>query len=99
MAVNLKVDLINELVKQKYFAELELGRLAGDPNMNYESKIDLMEVKLKQIALLNGEMALAQQYFPDPAPVVPVASDQIQTENPPVQTKTQPLPGQTHGEG
>ncbi len=96
MAVNLKVDLINEFVKQKYFAELELGRLAGDPNMNYEKKILLMQIKLKEIALLNGEIALGNQYFPDPVPAVP---DQGTKENPPVQPKTQPLPGQTHGEG
>jgi hypothetical protein len=96
MAVNLKVDLINQLGNEKFYAELELGRLAADPNMNYKSKIDLMEVKLKEIALLNGEIALANQYFPDPAPVV---ADQVTAENPPVQPKAQPLPGQTHGEG
>jgi len=95
MAVNLKVDLINELVKQKYFAELELGRLAGDPNMNYEEKIYLMQIKLKKIALLNGEITLGNQYFPDPAPAVP---DQAPTENSSAQPKTQLLPGQTHGE-
>jgi hypothetical protein len=97
MAVNLKVDLINQLGNEKFYAELELGRLAGDPNMNYKSKIDQMEEKLKQITLLNGEMALTQQYFPDPAPAV--TSDQTLTENPPAQPKAQPLPGQTHGEG
>jgi hypothetical protein len=98
MAVNLKVDLINQLGNEKFYAELELGRLAADPNMNYKLKIDLMEAKLKEITLLNGEMALAQSYFPDPAPA-PAVSDQVTTENPPVQSKTQPLPGQTHGEG
>jgi len=94
MAVNLKVDLINQLGNQKFYAELELGRLAGDPNMNYKVKIDLMQEKLKEITILNGEIALTQQYFPDPAPAV----EQAATEIPPVQQKTQLLPGQTHGE-
>ena len=98
MAVNLKVDLFNQLGSQKYFAELELGRLAGDPNMNYKEKIDLMQKKLEQIALLNGEIALGNQYFPDPVPAVEQAPTQAATENPPVQPKVQTLPGQTHGE-
>ena len=95
MAVNLKADLINQLGNGKFYAELELGRLAADPNMNYKLKLDLMEEKLKEISLLNGEMALAQQYFPEPAPPV---SDQGKTENLPVQPKAQALPGQSHAE-
>jgi hypothetical protein len=93
MAVNLKVDLINQLGNGKFYAELELGRLAGDPNMNYKVKIDLMQEKLKEIALLNGEIALAQQYFPDPPAPAPVPE-----QAPVVKPITQPLPGQTHGE-
>jgi hypothetical protein len=95
MAVNLKVDLINQLGTKKFYAEIELGRLAGDPNMNYKEKIDLMECKLGEIALVNGEMALAQQYFPDPAPAAP---DQVKTDPASVVKPTTLLPGQSHGE-
>ena len=91
---NVKQDLMNKLGTEKYFAELELGRLAADPTMNYEDKIFQMAFKLERIAVLNGQLGLAQQYFPD-APVVAA----------PAQPAAQPAaagqvvhPGQTFGE-
>jgi len=68
---NVKQDLMNRLGAEKYYAELELGRLAADPNMNYENKIIEMAYKLEKIAVLNGQIGLTNQYFPDaPAAVV-----------------------------
>jgi len=86
--VNLKQDLIDTISRKKFFAELELGRLAQEPNMNYELKISLMEEKLQEIAISNSQIALANTYFPDaaPAPTQPnVAPTQVHN-------------GQTHGE-
>jgi hypothetical protein len=88
---DLKLDLLTKLRSDKYYEELELVRLAQDPNMNYKEKIELMSIRLKNLALLNSEMVLAEQYFQPPA--------QPQT----VQQVTQAPagivhPGQTHGE-
>jgi len=87
---NVKQDLLNKLGTDKYYAELELGRLAADPNMNYEQKIIEMAFKLERLAVLNGQIGLANQYFPD-APAQPAP---VQTAQP----ATQPHPGQTFAE-
>jgi hypothetical protein len=92
---NVKQDLMNRLGTEKYYAELELGRLAADPNMNYEEKIVNMAFKLEKIAVLNGQIGLANQYFPEVQPPVVAAA--------PAQPPTQPAggvvhPGQTFGE-
>lgn len=60
---NLKLDLINHLNLRKYYAELELVRLAQDPNMNYENKIESMSYSLKEIAILNAQLGGVEQYF------------------------------------
>lgn len=65
---NLKLDLLNKLRNDKYYEELELVRLAQDPNTNYKEKIDAMSYKLANISLLNAQMGLAEQYFQEPAP-------------------------------
>lgn len=65
---DLKLDLLNKLRNDKYFAEIELVRLAQDPTMNYKGKIDEMEAQLALIALLNTEMGLVEQYFQDQPP-------------------------------
>ena len=87
---NLKLDLLNKLRNDKYYAELELVRLAQDPNMNYALKIDQMKDKLNEIAILNADMGLVEQYFQEPAGV------------PAAVPATVPAgivhPGQTHGE-
>jgi hypothetical protein len=74
--VNVKQDLMNKLGTEKYYAELELGRLAADPNMNYEQKIIEMTFKLERIAILNGQIGLANQYFPEAPPAQVVAPTQ-----------------------
>jgi hypothetical protein len=90
---NVKQDLMNKIGTEKYYAELELGRLAADPTMNYEDKINLMAYKLERIAILNGQIGLANQYFPEVAPAA----------QPAAQPAGQPAgqvvhPGQTFGE-
>ena len=92
---NLKLDLLNKLNNDKYYEELELVRLAQDPNTNYKEKIDAMQYKLGSIALLNAQIGLVAQYFQEP-----VAPAQVQAEGAPVQTQPagQVHAGQTHGE-
>jgi hypothetical protein len=65
---NLKLDLQNRLNNQKFFAELELVRLAQEPAMNYEHKIEQMDVQLQALAVVNGKIGLVDQYFQEPAP-------------------------------
>ena len=90
---NLKLDLQNKLQNDKYYEELELVRLAGDPNMVYKEKIDRMSRSLEKIALLNAELGLLQQYFQDP----PAGTQQAPAPQPPAEApKTHQ--GQTHGE-
>jgi hypothetical protein len=89
---NVKQDLMNKLGTEKYYAELELGRLAADPSMNYEDKINKMSSKLESIAVLNGQIGLANQYFPEAQPAAtPIAT-------PPAQPAGVVHQGQTFGE-
>lgn len=95
---NLKLDLVNKINNDKFYEEVELIRLAQDPGMNYKLKIKEMQKQLDNLILLNAEIGLVEQYFPEqPAPV---------------QQPTQPVPapvaeapkgkvhqGQSHGEG
>jgi len=95
---NLKVDLVNKLNNDKFYAELELVRLAQEPSMNYKEKIDLMNVELGELAFLNGKLGLVEQYFQDPVPQTPAApagAQQVAT-GAPVPTKVHK--GQSHGE-
>ena len=93
---NLKLDLVNKLNNEKYYDEIELIRLAGNPNMNYKEKMVLMSANLKNIALVNAQLGLVEQYFQEPAPqneaaptgekkVAPAPTGQVHT-------------GQSHGE-
>jgi hypothetical protein len=84
---NLKLDLLNKLRNDKYYEELELVRLAQDPNMNYKVKIDDMHYRLQNIAMINAEMGLVEQYFQEPAP---------QGQQPQGQPVQQPPQGQVH---
>jgi hypothetical protein len=90
---NLKLDLLNKLRNDKYYEELELVRLAQDPNMYYKEKIDRMSDRLASISLLNSQMGLAEQYFQEPAPVATTAGAPVIN-----QPAGQVHPGQTHGE-
>jgi hypothetical protein len=110
---NLRADLLNELRNQKYYAEMELVRLAQDGTMNYREKIDALDDVLTDIALLNQKMALADGYFAQPeqaAPAANVPDAPAEEENPatqqPVAEQPQVVPapapaahpGQSHGE-
>jgi len=90
---NLKLDLINRLNNDKYYEELELVRLAQDPNTNYREKIDNMAQRLSNLALLNSQIALVGQYFQEPVQVP--AGDVAQPQSSP---QGQVHPGQSHGE-
>jgi len=91
---NLKLDLINKLNNDKYYEELELVRLAQDPNTNYKEKIDAMSYRLSQLAILNAQLGLVNQYFQEPAPQAAGAP----VQGAPVQPAGQVHQGQTHGE-
>ncbi len=94
---NLKQDLVNDLGNEKYYSELELARLAADPNMNYKCKVDTMAALLKNLASVDLATQLIGKYFPEeqqaqaPAP---------QVEAPVAEQPQQPAPhqGQTHAE-
>ena len=73
---NLKLDLLNKLNNDKYFEEMELVRLAGEPNMNYKQKVEEMSWKLSNIAMLNAQLGLIAQYFPDQPQVAPQSAPQ-----------------------
>ena len=97
---NLKIDLLNKINNKKYFEEMELVRLAQDPNMNYEIKIDSMSTILANIAILNAQLGGVEQYFQEPAqapapvPVPQEAPVPVPQEAPAQQVHQ----GQTHGE-
>jgi len=63
---NLKVDLLNRVGNEKYFNELELVRLAQDPNMNYKDKVEQIGFVLEEIALLDAQVSLVEKYFQEP---------------------------------
>jgi len=93
---NLKLDLINKLNNDKYYEELELVRLAQDPNTNYKEKIDAMSFQLESLAILNAQLGLVNQYFQEPA----AQAEQVPVNAAPVQNAPagQVHQGQTHGE-
>ena len=93
---NLKLDLLNKINNEKYFDELELVRLAQEPNMNYREKIDLMQQLLENIAIANAELGLVAQYFPDQQPAPQQAP--APQAGAPVAPAGQVHAGQTHGE-
>jgi len=90
---NLKLDLLNKINNEKYFQEMELIRLAQEPNMNYKEKIAQMSELLQNIAIFNAQVGLIGHYFPEvPQQVAPANPA---TTGAPV---GQPHPGQTFSE-
>ena len=59
---NIKLDLLNELRNDKNYEELELVRLAQDPNLNYRIKIECMKGVLKTISNINASIGLVDIY-------------------------------------
>ena len=95
---NLKLDLLNKINNDKYFEELELVRLASDPNMNYQNKIDWMSNSLREIAIFNAQLGLVEEYFKEsskPATKSDIDDSPQTTIAPPVAPAHQ---GQSHGE-
>jgi len=95
---NLKLDLINKLNNEKFYAELELVRLAQEPNMSYRTKIDSMNLELENLALTNAKLGLVEQYFQEPAQQAapaPAPEGQPQAAPAPAGKVHQ---GQSHGE-
>jgi len=90
---NLKIDLINKINNEKFYAEIEVIRLAQEPNMNYQEKINQMSYLLSQIALHNAELGLVEVYFGEPAqqPQQPAPQE-------PAGVPLNLRPNQTHGE-
>ena len=99
---NIKEDLLNEFRTKKYFAEMELVRLAQEPNMAYKHKIDMIGELLSEIGNINQKIGLTDGYFTIPEPVQqePVANEPVQQE--PVANEPAATPlvhqGQSHGE-
>jgi len=91
---NLKLDLKNKIGNEKYYEEMELIRLAQEPNMNYKEKIDSMQNRLEKLAILNAELGLVEQYFQEPAPAPVVQGAPVPQGAPAGQVHQ----GQTHGE-
>jgi hypothetical protein len=93
---DLKKDLLNDLMNKKYYAEMELIRLAQEPNMNYKQKIDEMGYRLQEISTLNAQVGLVGQYFQEPTSTGgPISQGAPTVTNAPA---GHVHPGQTHGE-
>jgi hypothetical protein len=90
---NLKLDLKNKIGNEKYYDELELIRLAGEPNMNYNEKIEIMQALLENIAIQNAQLGLIEQYFQEP-----VAPPVVNAAAPAPAPQGNVHPGQTFGE-
>ena len=99
---NLKLDLINKLNNEKFYAELELVRLAQEPNMSYRTKIDSMNLELEILAITNAKLGLVDQYFQEPAPQAAPPPPQADAAPAPPQADAAPQgkvhQGQSHGE-
>jgi len=95
---DLKVDLVNKLNNDKFYAELELVRLAQEPNMNYKEKIGLMDGFLQELALLNGKLGLVEQYFKAPEPQAPPQPQTDVTKTGDAVPQGKVHQGQSHGE-
>lgn len=89
---NLKLDLLNKLKNDKYYEELELIRLAQEPNMNYKEKINTMSDRLKNLAIVNSQMGLVEQYFNEPEQPQNNGCAPVNVEQPPASN------GQSHAE-
>lgn len=91
---NLKQDLLNKLGNEKYYDELELARLAQDPNTNYKEKVEKMSKILKDISSVDVATQLINKYFQEPQ-----QTENQNLGNEPTQPKQpEPHPGQTHSE-
>ena len=63
---NLKRDLLEELVRDKGYLEMDLAGLAQNPTVRYRKKVNKMKNILNKIAIVNGTFGLIDVYFPEP---------------------------------
>ena len=98
---NLKLDLLNKLKNDVYYEEMELVRLAQEPNMHYKQKIDDMSFRLANLATLNAQIGLVEKYFQDaqPQPQAQAEAPKGQGQQPVEQKPAGKVhQGQSHGE-
>lgn len=91
---NLVTDLFNNLNTERYFLEMEFGRLSQDPNINYKEKIDKMTSILKDIVIIKNAIPQLNTYYPGQVP----NSQAPQQNNTNQQQNVKTHPGQSHGE-
>lgn len=60
---NLKQDVLNNLGNEKYYSELELARLANDPNISHKVKVESMAMTLKELGKIDVATQLVEKYF------------------------------------
>ena len=60
---DLKLDLTNKINNDKYYAELELVRLASEPNIKYLYKVEEMSKMLDIIANANNKIHLIENVY------------------------------------
>ena len=87
---NLKVDVLNKVGNEKYFQELELVRLAQDPNMKYKDKVEEISAVLIELAILDAQASLVEKYFQEPSGQAPVQGEAV--------PQGRVVNGQSHGE-
>ena len=80
---NLKIDLFNKFSNDKYYAELELQRLASVDYLTYEEKVNKMAEQFNKISLINSNIELLEVYFTQPLEVLP----ETEVEVAPTETK------------
>ena len=92
--MNLKQDVLNHLGNEKYYNEVEVVRVANDPNMPYKEKVDRLSFLMGDLARIDLSLQLVGKYFQEPAQQQPVANAPEQPKEPVAKAH----PGQSHGE-
>jgi hypothetical protein len=62
----LKRDVLDELIRDKNFIELDNARLSQNPIINYREMVNKIKDNLETIAIINGTLGLLEVYFPEP---------------------------------
>lgn len=74
---NLKRDLVEKLIRDKTYLEMELGGLAQNTIISYKKKVKKMGSILNELAIINGTFSLMEVYFPEPV----VAPEPVQEQS------------------
>lgn len=62
---NLKRDILEELIKEKGYLEIDNARLAQNPIVGYYEMVNTLKDNIKNIAIINGSIGLIEVYFPE----------------------------------